>query len=103
MEEWYEGILLMDDARMRELASKDPALYALMLILAKEAYDAVPEEPIPGSPFLRDPKEEAVLEAVTYLKNRPVREERSKIFLSKVRKIMPQAFDSSGELIDPNA
>ncbi|MBK22674.1 MAG: hypothetical protein CME70_13700 [Halobacteriovorax sp.] len=93
----------MDDARMRELASKDPALYALMLILAKEAYDAVPEEPIPGSPFLRDPKEEAVLEAVTYLKNRPVREERSKIFLSKVRKIMPQAFDSSGELIDPNA
>ena len=100
MEEWYEGILLMDDARMRELASKDPALYALMLILSKEAYDAVPEKHIPRSPFPRDPKDEAVLEAVTYLKNRPVREERSKLFLSKVRKIMPQLFDSSGELID---
>ena len=100
MEKWYEGILLMDDARMRELASKDPELYALMVFLSMVAYDAVRENLIPRSPFLRDPKEEAVLEAVTYLKNRPVREERSKIFLSKVRKIMPQLFDSSGELID---
>ena len=89
------------DSKIRAIASENPELWALLVNLAKDSYNAVPEEHLPDSSSLGDPKEKAVEEAAAYLKNRPLREERSKIFLSKVKKILPQLFDSSGELIDP--
>ena len=91
------------DVDIQRLASENPELWALLINLAKDTYSTVPTPPVPGSSFLRSPKEEAVEEADAYLKNRPLREERSKIFLSEVKKILPQLFDSSGELIDPQA
>ena len=90
------------DVDIQRLASENPELWALLINLAKDTYSTVPT-PVPDNSFLRSPKEEAVEEADAYLKNRPLREERSKIFLSEVKKILPQLFDSSGELIDPRA
>ena len=53
------------------------------------------------SSFLKSPEEEAVEEAAAFLKRKALGKRRSKIFLSEVKKIMPELFDSSGELIDP--
>ena len=55
------------------------------------------------SSFLKSPEEEAVEEAAAFLKRKALGKRRSKIFLSEVKKIMPELFDSSGELIDPQA
>ena len=55
------------------------------------------------SSFLKSPEEEAVEEAAAFLRRKALGKRRSKIFLSEVKKIMPELFDSSGELIDPQA
>ena len=55
------------------------------------------------SSFLKSPEEEAVEEAAVFLRRKALGKRRSKIFLSEVKKIMPELFDSSGELIDPQA